>query len=165
VNLVSIIAILSTQSGLNLQVPGDMNSSNRIVFQDQYVGNGKLIEAGDKITIEYRVWAETNRELADSKKRGLPFTLIVGARNSDPFVSVALPGMHAGGIRTAVIPADFAPEGVGSIIPAKTDLHLWIYVIAAKPTNLPKVDSIHAERTQGTLEVPRTSARDGRART
>ena len=164
-NIVSLIAAIVAQTGQNPVLQDDLVAPQGVTTVEDRVGTGKLLELGDKITIQYRVWDSLNRELADSTKRAMPYTLVIGMGNSDPLVSVALPGMHAGGIRTASIPASLVPEGIGSIVPPKTDLHLWIYVIAAKATGVPKVESPHAERTQGTVEVPRAPVHDGAART
>ena len=164
-NIVSIIAAFALQTGSTQAPPAPLELPNGVTVVEDHIGDGKLLEEGDKITIQYQVRDSLNRELANSTKRGLPYTLIVGTRNSDRLVSVALAGMHAGGMRTALVPADLIPQGIGSIVPPKTDLHLWIYVIAAKAFNPPKVESLHAERTQGTVEVPRTIAHNGSTRT
>ncbi|MDR3688572.1 MAG: FKBP-type peptidyl-prolyl cis-trans isomerase [Fimbriimonas sp.] len=160
----TLVAVLATQNA-SIQAPqADVRAPNGVVVSDDHIGGGKLLEAGDKITIQYRVWDSLNREIANSTKRGLPYTLIVGMRNSDPLVSVALPGMRAGGIRTVSVPAEYFPDGIGGIVPARTDLHLWINVIAAKAQGPAKVESANAERTQGTLEVPGALAHNGPAR-
>ncbi len=138
---------------------------NGVKVTDEFQGSGKLVEEGDKITIQYRVWDSLDRVLADSAKRGMPFTLVVGQRNSDPLVSVVLAGMHSGGVRTAWIPAELIPEGLGSIVPPKTDLHLWIFVLAAKAYISPKVDTTRAERIKGTVEVSRVAIHHGSTRT
>ncbi len=147
----------------------DLHSSQEMVvtptIEDLHVGSGKLLEDGDKVTIQYSVCDAQHHEFANSLKRGMPFTMLVGGRNSDPLVSVALAGMHVGGSRRAMVSADILPDGIGSIVPPRTDLIVWVHVIAAKSTNLAKVESPNAERTQGALEVPRVTARHGAART
>ena len=157
--------LLSSQTGAQSVQPTPLELPHGVTVVEEHVGTGKLVEDGDKITIQYKVRDSLDRELANSYKRGMAYTILVGSRNSDPLVSVALAGIHAGGIRTALIPSDVVPKGIGSIIPPKTDLHLWIYVIAAKAMDSPKVESTYAERTQGTVEVPRTLAHHGSART
>ncbi len=131
---------------------------------DLRVGQGKLVEDGDKVTIQYRVWDPNKKELANSMKRGMPYTLVFGGRNSDPLVSVTLAGMHVGGSRYTVLPAEQLPGGIGSIVPANTDLTIWVHVIAAKALNTAKVESSNAERAQGAVEVPRAVAHDGPTR-
>jgi FKBP-type peptidyl-prolyl cis-trans isomerase len=131
---------------------------------DLKVGQGKLVEEGDKVTIQYRVCDPNKKELANSMKRGMPYTLIFGGRNSDPLVAVTLAGMHVGGSRYTVLPAESLPEGIGSIVPANTDLTVWVHVIAAKALKAGKVESPNAERAQGAVEVPRAVAHDGPTR-
>jgi hypothetical protein len=131
---------------------------------DIRVGWGRLIEDGDKVTIQYRVTDTNKKEFANTMKRGMPFTLLYGDRNSDPLVSVVLDGMRIGGSRYVEMPASALPTGVGSIVPSNTDLTIWVHVIAAKKVREPKVESAHAERAQGAVEVPRATARYGAAR-
>ena len=131
---------------------------------DLRIGQGKILEEGDQVTIQYRVCGAFKKELANSMKRGMPFTLIFGGRNSDPLVSVTLAGMHVGGSRYTVLPAESLPDGIGSIVPAKTDLTIWVHVIEAKASSVSKVESPHVERAQGAVEVPRAVAHDGSAR-
>lgn len=131
---------------------------------DLRVGTGKLIEEGDRVTIQYRVCGAYKKELANSMKRGMPYTLVYSSRNSEPLVSVTLAGMHVGGSRYTVLPAESLPDGIGSIVPAKTDLTIWVHVIEAKGTDTAKVESAHVERAQGAVEVPRAFAHNGSAR-
>jgi hypothetical protein len=131
---------------------------------DIRVGEGRLIGEGDRVTIQYRVCGAYKKELANSMKRGMPYTLIYSSRNSEPLVSVTLAGMHVGGSRYTVLPAESLPDGIGSIVPAKTDLTIWVHVIEAKTTDSAKVESPHVERAQGAVEVPRAVAHNGSAR-
>ena len=151
---------------LGASYPAQANVSIRRfpINVDLRVGQGKLIEDGDKVTIQYRVCNQYKKELANSMKRGMPYTLVVGDRNSDSLVSVTLAGMHVGGSRYTVLPAESLPDGIGSIVPAKTDLTIWVHVIAAKSVKGAKVESPNAERAQGAVEVPRAVAHNGPAR-
>ena len=164
VNIAAIAILISLQTGVNQSTESPALANGVSILQERQ-GKGKLIASGDKITIQYQVKDGLNHELASSRKRGMPFTLVVGERNSDPLISVALTGMREGGIRLVLIPSSAIPQGIGSIVPPKTDLRLWINVVAAKAYDLTKVESSHVERTQGTVAVPRTSAHHGRART
>ena len=131
---------------------------------DIRIGQGKLVEVGDEVTIEYRVCDQGQREYGNSMKRGMPFTLEYGGRNSDPLVSVALSGMRVGGNRYVVLPGDSFAEGIGSIVPPKTDLTIWVHVVSAKAGKAAKVESPYVERAKGTVEVPRAVAHNGSAR-
>ena len=161
ISFLSVFALL--QTGIS-PVAEDVAGKKTAVTVDLKIGAGKAIEDGDKVTIQYRVCDSAKRELANSMKRGMPFTLIFGGRNSDPLVSVALAGMHVGGSRYTVLPAESLPAGIGSIVPPKTDLTVWVHVIAAKPLKGAKVESANAERAQGAMEVPRVAAHHGSAR-
>jgi len=167
---------------IRAKLDAEVRQGPQIKIIEDRPGSGKLIEDGDKVVIQYRVWDVNGRELADTSKRGMPFTMVIGQRNSDKLLTVALAGMHAKGVRTADIPAELVPAGLGSVIPANSDLHIWIFAVAAKPASAPdtatqggrpvkiapkpaKVESKHVERTKGTVQVPGATAHNGPART
>jgi|GEM_PF-1958951 len=164
VNITAIALLFAFQIGAQQSTDSGALPDGAKILEER-PGKGRLVESGDKITIQYQVKDGLNRELASTCKRGMTYTLVVGERNSDRLLSVALTGMKVGGIRLVLIPSNSVPQGIGSIVPPKTDLRLWINVVAAKAYSLAKVESSHVERTQGTLAVPGTSAHHGGART
>ena len=163
--LISLFAMLLTTQGGKWRRNHVAALQVKPVIVDIRVGEGKLVEQGDRVTIHYRVTDPGKKELANSMKRGLTYTMVFGGRNSDPLVMVALAGMHVGGSRYAKLPAEMFATGIGSIVPPRTDLTVWVHVIAAATWKGAKVESSNAERAQGAMEVPRVAAHNGSART
>lgn len=77
-------------------------------------GQGDAVKAGDRVSVELMVTREDGKMLANSHKRGLPYTICVGS--DDPNMSELVVGMREGGIREAVVtPWNSAWSGVAHL--------------------------------------------------
>jgi len=129
-------------------------------------GDGEPIATGSLVTVSYVVKDGLGHELANSNKRGMPFTFQFGDRTADPMFSAAVEGMAKGGERTVWIPWTAVGPGVGGIVPPRTDLQLWVHVESVTGLKAsPKVKSGNAKGASGTLAVPGAAGQHGPART
>ncbi len=87
-------------------------------FVDNPVGSGKPIQDGDVVVIHFLVKKASGESVADSKKRGLPYTFKIGAAGNDPLLDLVVKGMRVGGIRTGRMPAKdaYGPSGALPLI-------------------------------------------------
>lgn len=90
----------------------------QIKFLDQPAGSGKPVTKGDVVIIHFTIQRRNGPELADTRKRGLPYTVKIGEAGNDPLLDLVLKGMKAGGTRSATIPARraYGAEGAPPII-------------------------------------------------
>ncbi len=94
------------------------------------VGTGALVEASARITVHFEVASESGVEYANSRKRGLPFSLVVDPTSTD--ILARLPeGMRVGGVRKAHLTAELAygADGLGSLVPPNMPIVVVISVV------------------------------------
>jgi FK506-binding nuclear protein len=97
---------------------------------DKGGGWGEPVKAGDLVTVQFVV-RRGSVNLADSKRRGLPYTFRVGAKGNDPLLDVVVRGMKVGITRTASVAAVavYGAHGVPPLISGKDDLSVTINLI------------------------------------
>jgi len=84
-------------------------------------GAGLAATLGDRVTVHFVVRTLEGKVLADSVKRGMPFTVELGL--GDPFWLAAIDGMKADGRRRVrANTSQFFPHGVAPIVGSDT----WI---------------------------------------
>lgn len=101
-----------------------------MTFSDQPVGTGSPVGVGDRVTIHFQV-RKGKIELADSKKRGLPYTFEVGSKGSDPMLDVVVRGMRQGGTRRASLTgaAGYGDKGAPPLIQPTDMLTVTIHLL------------------------------------
>jgi FKBP-type peptidyl-prolyl cis-trans isomerase len=97
-------------------------------------GNGAALQPGDVATVNFRVCVRGGKELADSVKRGLPYSFVVGDRGVVRMWSEAVAGMSVGGERRLEIPPGraYGTEGVRGIVPPGVTLDVDVWVVGVR---------------------------------
>jgi peptidylprolyl isomerase len=85
-------AVITTDSGLQ--------------YIETKAGNGNQPKAGDQVSVHYVGMLEDGTVFDDSKKRGSPFTFIVGRAAVIPGWNEGISTMHVGGKRRLIIPPE-----------------------------------------------------------
>ncbi|HWA82347.1 MAG TPA: FKBP-type peptidyl-prolyl cis-trans isomerase [Fimbriimonadaceae bacterium] len=90
-------------------------------YVDKPTGYGSPVAVGDTVTIHFLVKKQTGEEVANSKKRGLPYTFKIGAAGNDPLLDLVVKGMKVGAVRTYTISAKdaYGPGGAPPVISPK----------------------------------------------
>lgn len=103
-------------------VDSDGNLKN-MVIEDVKVGEGRVVQAGDSVSVHYIGTLQDGTEFDNSKKRGDPFDFKVGGGQVIKGWDEGLVGMKVGGQRILVIPSDMAYGDAGfGPIPGATTL-------------------------------------------
>ena len=96
------------------------------------LGAGPSAQAGDVVTFHFMVRTADGKELANTRKRGMPFTVRLDDEN--PFWLTAVQGLQAGG--KARLRANsslfFGKEGALPIVPPETDLVAELVLVKIK---------------------------------
>lgn len=100
-------------------------------FVDKPAGWGKAVAKGDLVTIQFVVAGKGGREIANSKKRGLPYRFRIGMKDADPVLNLVTLGMKPRAVRTATVLARVAygPSGIPGMIPPNEKLHVVIELL------------------------------------
>lgn len=99
-------------------------------WQELRVGSGAPVVVGERVTVHFLVGTPEGNELANSRKRGLPYTFVVSAEPGD-LLSRVVTGMRPGGIRRASIPPDrgYGTPGLVPIVPPNATLELTLNLV------------------------------------
>ncbi|KRG68793.1 FKBP-type peptidyl-prolyl cis-trans isomerase [Pseudoxanthomonas dokdonensis] len=109
---------------------------------DQKVGSGDVARSGQQVTVHYSGWLydenaadKRGRKFDSSVDRGEPFTFLLGAGRVIRGWDEGVAGMHVGGKRLLLIPADlgYGREGAGGVIPPNASLVFEVELLAIKP--------------------------------
>ena len=103
---------------------------------DLEIGAGREAKAGDRVVIDYIVWA-FDSEQPDSKGQELntrnAYTFFLGANQVNPAFDQGIVGMRIGGLRRLVIPASYARPGSGfGSVPPNTPLVAEVRLVDAQ---------------------------------
>lgn len=107
-----------------------------VQYWDIKVGTGKKAIPGFTLRVNYTGWYKKNKAeyvIFDSSKAKGPFQFDLGMRHVIKGWDEAIPGMHVGGIRQLVIPAEaaYGRDGSGKI-PPNTPLIFEIELVDVK---------------------------------
>ena len=105
-------------------------------YIDLKVGDGRPVRKGDKITVQYTGWLQSNGKKFDSSRdRGQPFDVQIGVGQVIPGWDEGLQGMFPGGKRKLIIPAPlgYGSQGQGQTIPPNSTLVFNVELISAEP--------------------------------
>jgi peptidyl-prolyl cis-trans isomerase A (cyclophilin A) len=88
------------------------------------IGKGKVAKDNDQVAVHYEGKLENGTVFDSSKKRGEPFTFLLGAKQVIAGWDVGVEGMKEGEKRMLYIPSDMAygERGVPGVIPPKSKL-------------------------------------------
>ena len=124
--------------------PGQLSNSappefaSPIAVETVQSGTGIPAQPGDRVTLHFIVRTLEGKELANSQKRGMPFTVELDSMGS--FWSTALEGARLGGhsrlrANTSVF---FGKNGVPPVIPADTMIEADLIVLKIQKSLLVK---------------------------
>lgn len=85
--------------------PANPKPAEQLPYVDKPTGYGSPVQAGDIVTIQFVVKKKTGEDVANSKKRGLPYTFKIGAAGNDPLLDLVVTGMKVGAVRTYTVSA------------------------------------------------------------
>lgn len=104
------------------------------VARDIVKGNGPAVQVGDVVTVNFEVRAKNGKELADTVKRGLPYSFVFGDTRGPAMWSDALRGMSAGGERWCVVAPDkaYGAGGLPPVVPPDASLYLHVWVVRVR---------------------------------
>lgn len=100
------------------------------------MGAGLAAGTGDRVTVHFVVRTAAGRELANSMKRGMPFTLVLDEPGS--FWTTAIDGLREGGksrlrANTSIF---FGKYGVLPVIPADTEIEAEMTLLKVQKAEL-----------------------------
>ncbi len=98
---------------------------------DTKPGQGPRVLPGDRVTFHFAVENESGREVANSEKRGLPYTLVYGDVGAGIVWVDVLGGVRQGSERLVSLPAEavFGAAGVPPIFSATGNVRATIRVL------------------------------------
>jgi peptidylprolyl isomerase len=112
--------------------PGQsVTTESGLIYTDEVVGDGKLVEAGDMVVVDYEGFLEDGTKFDSSVERGQTFSFQVGLGNVIPGWDEGLIGMRVGGMRKLTIPPALAygEAGAGELIPPNATLSFDVTVV------------------------------------
>lgn len=101
------------------------------MIRDLERGSGIEAARGDRVTVHIQAETTDGREIADTVKRGLGFTFVIGRGDEMPFLSPGVAGMAVGGVRRIDVPAALAAGQRGNVpvIPPDTALIVTVRLV------------------------------------
>ncbi len=116
--------------GLGLALMGPGVFAPDVPYEDMQVGGGSSVAIGQRVTVHFQVADPTGAELANSQRRGLPYTFPLVEGSTDLFSRI-VPGMKVGGKRRVRLgSADgFGAPGLPPIIPSNQSLVVVVTVL------------------------------------
>jgi FKBP-type peptidyl-prolyl cis-trans isomerase FkpA len=106
-------------------------SVDKLTVIDQKVGNGAEAKSGMSVTVHYTGWLydasakdKHGKKFDSSRDHGEPFTFMLGQGSVIAGWDQGVAGMHVGGKRVLLIPADlgYGANGAGDDIPPNASL-------------------------------------------
>ena len=124
--------------------------SSEIIILKDIEGDGIEVVNHSKVSVHYIGKLENKTEFDNSYKRGQNFEFQVGTRQVILGWESGLLGMKKGGKRTIYIPYELAygEDGVGDLIPPKSNLIFEIEVLKVIPPNYKQIDALQLKLAQ-----------------
>jgi peptidylprolyl isomerase len=93
-----------------------------LAYKDTKVGTGPVAQNGQTASVQYTGWLEDGKKFDSSRDRNEPFAFTLGAGQVIKGWDEGVAGMHVGGRRLLVIPANlgYGAGGAGPIPPNAT---------------------------------------------
>jgi len=94
-------------------------------------GTGDPLRPGDRVTLNLSVRTQDGKEIANTRKRGLAYTLVIGEDDAKPFWRLVLAGIRSGEERLVRVDAEaaFGPLGVPPVFLAQGELRASVEVL------------------------------------
>ncbi len=102
--------------------PMDLSIGEGVIAIDSVSGTGESPRPGDLLTLSYQVEDGLGRQIANSDRRGLLYTIAYGEPGGDPLLTTALEGMRAGGERSTWFGREAIGTSAGDLIPPNTEI-------------------------------------------
>ena len=101
-------------------------------YEDIRIGEGKIAQAGQRVTVHYTGWLTDGTKFDSSKDRNDPFQFSLGAGEVIRGWDEGVQGMQVGGVRKLTIPATlgYGARGAGSAIPPHATLVFEVELLA-----------------------------------
>ena len=106
-------------------------------ISDVDMGNGKVAQKGDLLTVRYIMWLSDGRQADSSDAQGSPFKFTIGTGMVIPGWDEGVPGMAVGGTRRLVIPPSLAYGDRGAanaagvyVVPPNTTLVFIVQLVS-----------------------------------
>jgi len=133
-----IVAIGLAATALGAPIPLAVSNPEAIRVEVLRAGNGVYAQAGDRVTVHFVVRTRDGKELANSFKRGMPFTFELG--EPSPFWETALDGVRVGGTSrlTANSSDFFGRNGVLPVIPPDTFFYADVKLLKVEKAMAPR---------------------------
>ena len=125
--LVPLLATLSFVPGIGYFKPVDLLVGEGSWGFDIVVGDGALVTERRSVQLSYELLDGLGRSLGSSDRRGLPFW--TSPNVADPLLADVLTDMREGSERVVTLSGEKFPNGIGSLIPPRTDLKLRLRVL------------------------------------
>ncbi len=113
-------------------------------------GDGNRIEEGDIVTIEFIATLNSGKEIANTYKRGLSYT--IQADKKGDFLAEVVVGMRETGEREATVRLRSA--GISGVVPGDEPILVWVKIDGFSPSQV----ADHPALPPGKTEPGRTSA-------
>ncbi|WP_329740810.1 FKBP-type peptidyl-prolyl cis-trans isomerase [Dyella sp. A6] len=129
----SSLAVLALLATVSASVPAEL------VKIDTVVGKGAVAHDGDMVSVDYTGWLydanakdHHGKEFDSSDENGAPISFTLGAGQVITGWDQGIAGMHVGGERTLIIPANLAygSKGSGDDIPPGATLVFDVTLIS-----------------------------------
>lgn len=114
-------------------------------------GDGPRIADGDVVTIEFTATLPSGKEIANTYKRGLSYT--VRADRKGDFLSAAVFGMRETGEREVAV--RLRDAGIPGIVPGDERIVVWIKIDGFSS---PVGNAVHLDPVAGKTELEQTGA-------
>lgn len=125
-----IALLIAGSQALQTPKPPDVVTTWHWKVEREWVaGDGPVVMAGDRVTVNFIARSPSGREVANTMRRGLTYTFI--ASPTGDAIGAALIGMHETGERE--ISANIDPPGVPPIVSSDEPLRIWIKIEKLTP--------------------------------
>lgn len=112
------MALMGIQAPAPAPVGPGIGLASALTVEEVTAGSGYAAKAGDRVTVDFTLGTHDGKEIANTQKRGLTYTLLLGAPNTSPLWQSLLSGAQAGSQRRVSFSGDavFGPEGLPPFI-------------------------------------------------
>lgn len=116
------------------QILNSQTLADGLKIEDEKIGTGSAVKAGDTIAINYIGTLENGTKFDSSYDRGLPFETKIGAGEVIKGWDEGVLGMQVGGKRRLIIPPSLAygEQGVSGAIPPNSTLIFELELVKIK---------------------------------
>ena len=137
--LLSLLLLVACAADPGPPPSGSVAELQRI---DERVGEGAVASPGQEVSVHYTGWLynenapdRRGRQFDSSRKRGQPFTFLLGAGKVIRGWDEGVAGMQVGGQRTLLVPAElgYGRKGAGTVIPANASLVFEVELLDVQP--------------------------------